>query len=87
MIKEQCIVISRGEDEPHLEILTQDKVMEMLNDDWRDYATITEEQIREHLYSFLEHFPARSVLIIKGKIGQKRAVQRVIKWDLVCECK
>jgi hypothetical protein len=82
MDKEICLVISRCEDEPTLQLMTQDEVMAALNDDWQNYKTIAEEQIREHRYSFLEHFPDRSVLIMRGKLGKKKAVQQVIKWEL-----
>ena len=76
------LCISRCDDTPHLELLTEEQLLENLNDEWADYKTVTEDQIIKRGLSFLEYFPARSVLILKGDLCHKKAVETVTKWEI-----
>ena len=76
------LVISRGEDEPYIQYMNEADVISALNFDWSGYKTITEEILKEG-YSFLEHFPANSVLIMCGKLCQKQAIEKVVEWKLI----
>jgi len=77
---EKYLVISRCEDEPHIKYMNKEDAIRALNDEWAEYNTITEEQMRG---VSLAHFPAWSVLIICGKICQKKPVTQVTQWVLV----
>jgi hypothetical protein len=77
---EKYLVISRCEDEPHIQYMPKEEVIRYLNDDWAEYDTITEEQMKD---VSLDQFPARSVLIMCGKICQKIPVTQVTQWVLV----
>ena len=77
------LVISRCEDESHLQYMNEAEVATALNDEWRDYKTVEEDQLLKNQYSFLEHFPSNSVLIMYGKLCQKQAVEKVVEWKLV----
>ena len=77
------LVISRCEDEPYIQYMTEADVVMALNDEWREYKTITEDQIVKEQHNFLLHFPARSVLIMCGKLCQTHPIEKVVSWRLV----
>jgi hypothetical protein len=66
--------------------MPKEEVIKSLNDEWAKfsssvtYSSITEEQMKG---VSLDHFPARSVLIISGKLCQKIPVTQVTQWILV----
>jgi len=83
---EMYLVIFRCDDEPHIKYMPKEEVIKSLNDEWAKfsssvtYSSITEEQMKG---VSLDHFPARSVLIISGKLCQKIPVTQVTQWILV----
>lgn len=69
--------ISRCEDEPYFEILTENQVKTRLTDDWKDYEHLKGDEVFD-LYSF----PSHAVLIIKGDIVIPQKVNVVTEFKL-----
>ena len=59
---DEYLVISRGHDAPHFDLLSEAQLKDTLNGEWNDYNFITE-------IPDIESFPSESLFIFKGEIA------------------
>lgn len=73
------LVLSRREDEPHLEVMSKDELEKQLNDgEFYKFQFLEPHQVTGDI----NEFPARSVLIFKGAAVKPEPVHKVVEYKL-----
>lgn len=75
MEKKEYLVIYRNDNEPCMLHMSHEEVERHLNDGWVDLDVLRQ-------VPHLDLFPAYSILILKGNLYEKEAIETVIKWVL-----